>query len=355
MKLLSKKHGDYFEAHKGCPWMLVWRDPVTKKQHRRFEAEERRAREAAARIELQINARVSDVVPRVLTFTAAKDVFLDQYPPGATRDEYERTLDRFGTFCGKPDSEQWTLRVLDRFKQKRAADTTHIGKGEDGKPVPVRGTTINKDLRNLARFFNWCRARYDTPNPFDRLDRGEKRLKASPKLKGYWTPEQFKQFIAECPDPEWKAAAILGIHGVGRIGDIRRLTVANLDFERNYVLMTRANAQQKTGKEALCPIQPKYMAILADYVNHLPDGQVKLFTSKLHHTSWEYQVGKAKLPHLAFHWLRSCLVTWSVDAGQPIEWSSRLLRHSDIKVTRAHYDQANELKIAQRVVDNLPI
>jgi integrase len=368
VKLLTKANGAYYEKNKASPWMLVWRDPKTKKQRRRFDREESRARKAAAIIEAKINQGVVDILPRGMSWVSAVKLFLSRPMKESTYLEYENSLERFGAATGYPASDHWSVLLLEMFKEdrQRGVEIEVIkrinGKkiSADGKYVMVkkikvpRGNTINKDLRGLSVFFNWCKAVYDTPNPFDRLPRGLKRIKASPKVKSVWTKEQFLEFLDRLT-PEWRIAAILGIHGVGRKKDILKLRVGDFDFIANTVRMVDETAAEKTGKEKFAPIKTKWMKEIQDYIDNLPDGTIKIFPPIMYRGIWDSAIIKAKVPRVTFHGLRTVMTTWIVEGGDTIDGPSHVLQHSSTAVTKKNYNQANALTIDRRVIESLPI
>jgi len=233
LKLLTEKDGEYYRRHSACPYRLEWRDPVTKKSRRRFVSDETFARKLQLSIEDKINIGNLDLIPRTIQFRNAMDRFLELDMADATHDEYKRTLERFGELTGWPNSDRWNVNIIAYFKQKRKAQN-------------VEDTTINKDLRGLTRFFNFCKSRYGIENPFDRLMRGERRIKVIKKVPVIWTPQQFESILTKFKnDQQWRIIALMSLTGVGRRNSLINLKRANINLKNETISIFEPKPKKK--------------------------------------------------------------------------------------------------------------
>lgn len=311
------------------------------KYHRRFEATRDRAIKVARRIEDHINSRTRDIVARNVAIDYAIEEFTArQTLSKATQQSYRILLNEFARLTGWPDSDHWTVGAIDEYIQKRLA----AGKSR---------ATINKGLRTLNAFFAWAVARdWLDANPFTRLPHGQKRLRELRKVRTMWTVEQFEHALEYCPNSDWRIMALLSVSGAGRVGSLAQLTVDNVDFKRNLILVSEA----KTGKSREAPLSGRVMKELADHVNDLPDGQVRLFRQhRFQAATWTLICKRAKLPHVTLHHLRRLLGTWLAERGVRDEDIALVFDHSDPRVTRQHYQELNALRLRRKAIARSPI
>lgn len=361
LRKLNESDGDYYKSHIACPFKLEWRDPLTKKSQRKFigvigkngkvdiKASKASAERTKMQIEDQLNMGDDSGLPRIMTWDRAVDQYMSK--PGisdATKYDYQRALTVFATISGKPSSERWSITLLDYFKKQRMSQMASNSPAEGGRKVSAN--TVNKDLVSLRAFFRWCNKRFNTPNPFDKLDRNESLLKVEHRIKPVWTPEQFELMLKNLDD-QWRIMALMYLTGMGRRATLESITLDRIHLDGHCVI----DFEKKTNKESLVFIHPRLEAELRNYIKKLPDNQTNLFTCKFHHTTWNKLIKRLQIPHLPLHDMRTCAMTWLAEAGVSDLITSKILNHSDPKTTRDHYTEMNMFKVRQEAILKLPI
>jgi len=126
--------------------------------------------------------------------------------------EHALSLRNFERLEGKCNSKQFTQNIIDDFILKRSPE--------------VKRPTLNKDLRNLKTFVNWCRK--------NRYLNGEleiKELKVDEKPVKSLNDTQVKNLLkAAQPYPSMRIRILLALATVLRRGDIESLKVTDIDF-----------------------------------------------------------------------------------------------------------------------------
>jgi integrase len=341
IRLFKKEtDGEKWRRHRACPWRLLWRDPETGKQVTRWVDNEIVARKLAVAIEEKINLGVAFTsFEPVIPLKPAIDQFLNK--PGlaaSTVYVYKTDLTKFGDLTGWPNSTQWTPAIIQLFIKSRMAEKK------------ISKATVNKNLSSIESFMNWSKAVYNTPNPFDRLPHGQKRLRTEKRVREIWTPEQFETMLSYL-NPQWRLLALMSVTGVGRRKSLMAIKIQDIDFENHTIKIK----ETKTGKEKLAPMIARLENELVKYISELPAGSVKIFTLKFHQGTWRAACEKAKLPHIPLHHMRTCGITWLIELGVSDIIASKILDHSDPSVTRKFYTQLNDLKVRREGVNKLPI
>jgi len=142
----------------------------------------------------------------------------------ATLYETALTLRHFERVVGKCNSRQITQSSIDKFILERGKE--------------IKRTTLNKDIRNLRTFINWCREkRYLNGNIKIRELKEEERSVRS------LNDSQIKELLAAAePYPSIKMRILLALGTGLRRGDIESLKISGIDFEKNS--LTTINSQQ---------------------------------------------------------------------------------------------------------------
>jgi len=247
---------------------------------------------------------------------------------------YENALSlrNFERLVGQCSSKQITQNVTDKFILQRGTE--------------VSRPTLNKDIRNLKTFLNWCKEkRYLNGNlKIKELKEEERPVRSLKEV-------EIKKLLAAAePCPPIKMRILLGLGTGLRRGDIDSLKISDVDFEKNSI----ATMSRKTKKSmASRPVSAEVMAELSKYVCSLDVGQEKLFSTKFNHRKWRKICEEAGLADLKFHDLRKTFGSLLAQNGVSTAVTQRLLEHSSPNLTNKVY--MNVDPVLRQSVNQLPI
>jgi integrase/recombinase XerD len=169
------------------------------------------------------------------------------------------TLRHFERLVGKCNSKQITQNTIDKFILQRGNE--------------VKRPTLNKDIRNLRTFINWCRE--------NRYLNGKLKIK---ELKEDERPvksldiSQIRKLLSVSEPNHAIYMRILLALGTGlRRGDIENIKVSDIDFMKNCIT-TNSKKTKKT--MASRPVPSHIIKELKFYVDSLSQGQELLFAIK---------------------------------------------------------------------------
>ena len=135
----------------------------------------------------------------------------------ATRYETALTLRHFERIIGKCNSKQIIQSSIDKFILQRG--------------IEIKRTTLNKDIRNLRTFINWCREK--------RYLNGSikiRELKEDERPVKSLNDAQVKKLMSVAGPYKTIRMRILLALGTGlRRGDIELLKIGDIDFVNNYI------------------------------------------------------------------------------------------------------------------------
>jgi integrase len=247
---------------------------------------------------------------------------------------YENALSlrNFERLVGKCSSKQITQNIIDRFVLRRGTE--------------VSRPTLNKDIRNLKTFINWCKdKRYLNVNIKIRELKEEERPVIS------LNDIQIKNLLSVAERyPTVKIRILLALGTGLRRGDIDALKIRDIDFEKNCI----ATKSRKTKKSmASRPISAELMAEISKYVCSLKVGQEKLFNTIFNHRIWRKICKKAGLDDLKFHDLRKTFCSLLAQNGISTAVTQRLLEHSSPNLTNKVYTNVDP--VLRQAVEQLPV
>jgi len=246
--------------------------------------------------------------------------------------EIALSLRNFERLAGKCNSKQITQGVIDQFILQRGNE--------------VQRATLNKDIRNLKAFVNWCRG-----NRYLNGNIKIKELKEEERPVRSLNDTQIKNLLDASDKYFAIKIRILLALGTGlRRGDIDTLKISDIDFERNCI----ATTSRKTKKSmASRPVSAELMKKLSKYVCGLGVGQEKLFNTKFNHRKWRKICKEAGLADLKFHDLRKTFCSMLAQNGVSTAVTQRLLEHSSPNLTNKVYTNVDP--VLRQSVDRLPI
>ncbi|MCE5327169.1 MAG: site-specific integrase [Planctomycetaceae bacterium] len=244
------------------------------------------------------------------------------------------TLKHFKRLVGPLNSKQIVQPAVDRFVLERGKE--------------VKRFTLNKDISNVRAFLRWgVGHRYVSPEVKVR------KVKVEQHIPCALDTDQIRSLLMAAGQRSacWRMRVLLLLATGLRSGDVDKLTVADIDFERNTV----DTKSRKTRKRMLYrPLPAGIMPELLRYVDALPGGQERLLAQDSNtHKKWKVIRRQAGLPTLRLHDLRATFASVLQGAGASTAIAQELLEHSDPKITASYYTNVNAY--AAEAVNKIPV
>ncbi|MGB2808715.1 MAG: site-specific integrase [Sedimentisphaerales bacterium] len=233
---------------------------------------------------------------------------------------------------GKCTSKQIAQNSIDKFILQRGSE--------------IKRTTLNKDIRNLRTFINWCREkRYlNGTIKIRELKEDERPVKSLNDI-------QIKKLLtATEPYRSMKMRVLLALGTGLRRGDIESLKISDIDFTNNYISTASKKTRKSMGSR---PVSAEVMAELSKYVCSLDVGQEKLFTDNFSHKRWRKICKKAGLTNLKFHDLRKTFGSMLAQNGISTAVTQKLLEHSSPHLTNKVYTNVDP--VLRHAVEQIPV
>jgi integrase len=250
----------------------------------------------------------------------------------ATLYEIALTLRHFERLIGKCNSKQIAQNSIDKFILQRGTE--------------IKRTTLNKDIRNLRTFINWCRKK--------RYVNGEveiRELKEDERPVKSLNDAQVKKLISVAKPYQTIRMRVLLALGTGlRRGDIESLKINDVDFANNYITTASKKTRKSMGSR---PVPTLVMAELIKYVSELSVGQERLFTDKFSHKRWRKICQEAGSSDLRFHDLRKTFGSMLAQNGISTAVTQKLLEHSSPNLTNKVYTNVDP--VLRHAVEQLPV
>ena len=246
--------------------------------------------------------------------------------------EIALSLRNFERLSGRCNSKQITQGAIDKFVLERGTE--------------VSRPTLNKDIRNLKTFINWCKKKRYINNGIELRE-----LKEDERPVKSLNDVQIRKLLVTAePYVAMKVRILLALGTGLRRGDIDSLKISDIDFERNSISTT----SKKTKKSmASRPVSAEVMAELSKYVCRLDVGQDKLFKTKFNYRKWRKVCKKAGLADLKFHDLRKTFCSLLAQNGVSTAVTQRLLEHSSSNLTNKIYTNVDP--VLRQSVEQIPI
>jgi integrase len=245
--------------------------------------------------------------------------------------EIALSMRNFERLVGKCSSKQFTQNIIDKFMLQRGSE--------------VKRPTLNKDIRNMKTFFNWCREnRYlNGAIKIKELKEDERPVKSLNDI-------QIKTLLKTAePNRTMKIRILLALGTGLRRGDIESLKISDIDFANNYISTASKKTRKSMGSR---PVSAPIMAELSKYVSELDFGQERLFNDNFSHKRWKKICEGACLADLKFHDLRKTFASMLAQKGVSTAVTQRLLEHSSSMLTNKIYTNVDP--VLRQSVDQLP-
>jgi len=246
--------------------------------------------------------------------------------------EIALSLRNFERLIGKCGSRQITQNAIDKFILKRGSE--------------IKRPTLNKDIRNLKTFINWCRE-----NRYLNGNLKIKELKEEERSVRSLNDVQIKKLLISAEAyPSLKMRILLALGTGLRRGDIDTLKISDIDFESNSIATISRKTRKSMGSR---PVSASVMAELSKYVYNLNVGQEKLFKYNFSHRKWHKICQNAGLKDLKFHDLRKTFGSLLAQNGVSTAVTQRLLEHSSPNLTNKVYTNVDP--VLRQSVNRLPV
>jgi integrase len=264
--------------------------------------------------------RVSDLFSEVLKYVGAT------LEPG-TFAIYRTTFAHFRRSAGNPPLPSLTPRDIDRYKIERLA--------------AVAPATVNIELRTLKSAFRMgVRWNMLPRSPLE----GVSLARVPEREPAYYRREQFQRLLDRIRE-SWLRDVVLFAAVTGmRQGEILSLRWDQVDFRARVArLSSSASFKTKTGKRRSVPLGDTAIKLLRARESGHGSGVVftlrgrplmrRWVTTKLRRYVREIGLDR----RLNFHSLRTSFASWLALDGVSIYQISKLLGHSDVKITQEYY------------------
>jgi len=241
------------------------------------------------------------------------------------------TLRHFERLVGKCNSKQIAQNNIDKFILQRGNE--------------VKRPTLNKDIRNLKTFINWCREnRYlNGTIKIKELKEDERPVKSLNNI-------QIKKLLSATePYKAMKMRILLALSTGLRRGDIESLKVSDLDFIQDSITTTSRKTRKSMGSR---PVSASVMKELRIYADGLNSEQIRLFNKNFNHKRWKKICEGAGLSDLKFHDLRKTFGSMLAQNGISTAVTQRLLEHSSPNLTNKVYTNVDP--VLRSAVEQLP-
>ena len=250
----------------------------------------------------------------------------------ATLYETSLTLRHFERLIGKCSSKQIAQNSIDKFILQRGTE--------------IKRSTLNKDIRNLRTFINWCREkRYlNGAIKIRELKEDERPVKSL-------NDAQVKKLMLVAEPYQAIRMRILLALGTGlRRGDIESLKISDIDFANNYITTASKKTRKSMGSR---PVSAAVMTELSKYISEFDPRQEKIFNDNFSHKRWKKICKAAGLADLKFHDLRKTFGSMLAQNGISTAVTQKLLEHSSPRLTNKIYTNVDP--VLRHAVEQLPV
>ncbi len=160
----------------------------------------------------------------------------------------------------------------------------------------------------------------------------------------YLSKDEIARLYEHC-DEELYDLVKLALNTGMRRGEILNLTWKDIDIQKRLIYIT----DSKSGKGRVVPINDAVREVLINRKRHYAVSHIFL---KFYRDRFEGVLKRAKIEDACFHTLRHTFASWLAMSGIDLLTVSRLLGHSDIKMTMryAHLSPDYMTSAVQRLV-----
>lgn len=268
-----------------------------------------------------------------------KDFFFDFLRYSETVHSWRHTLSlkstfkQFEKFVGIIDLSDLTRERVIQFTEMRLGSVSNYA--------------VKRDLANLSSAFNYAiNKKYLNNNPC----KGIKKPRIAERLPLFFTEIELQILLRVTEDKDLRDLINFAVNTGIRQSDLINLEWSQINFKNQTLILDNRKSQTKSRKVHTLPLNMKALQILTERQLSFPGGervftyQGKLIKQLFISHKFKKLVRKAGInPQLSFHSLRHSFASWLIQKGVPIFQVSKLLTHSDLRVTQiyAHLSEQN--------------
>lgn len=246
-------------------------------------------------------------------------------------------------YCGNISLSDLTKEKLTSFVEERLRSVSNY--------------TVKRDIANLSSSFTYAVSKkYLNHN----LCEGIKKPKIIERLPMFFNEAEFQTLLRVIEDLDLKDLITFAVNTGLRQSDLINLEWHQINFQNQSLILDNRNSRTKSGKVHSIPLNIKALQILTDRQITTPNSErVFMYQSKpikqmfISHKFKKF-VKKAGLnPKLSFHSLRHTFGSWLVQKGVSIYQVSKLLTHSDLRVTQIYaHLRTEDLRASINLLNN---
>ena len=204
--------------------------------------------------------------------------------------------------------------------------------------------------------FNWAvDNNYLNSNPSNKI----KRLKTPEKLPVFFSKNDFETLISFIESEDLKDLVIFAVNTGLRQAEIINLEFSQIDLINRVITLDNQTHITKSKKVRSIPLNETTFQILSKRIRKNGSSYVfslngnKINQDYLIHRFKKYVIDAKLNPKFKFHSLRHTFASWLVQRGVSIYEVSKLLGHSDIKVTEIYsHLRAEDLRESVEKLNN---
>ena len=200
--------------------------------------------------------------------------------------------------------------------------------------------TVKREIECFSSLCNWA---IDRSYMLENLCKGIKRPRLPEKLPVFFTKWEFDKLISHTSDEDLRDIYIVAVNTGLRQMEIITLEWNQVDLENKLIILHNRNHLTKSKKIRSLPLNKNALEILEKRFAR-SDKVSLVFTYHKEPVNQQFISHKTKKliiaakinPKLNFHSLRHTFASWLVQKGCSIYEVSRLLGHSDVRVTQIY-------------------
>ena len=243
------------------------------------------------------------------------------------------TFNQFEKFVRSLDLSDLTKERVIEFNEMRLSSVSNYA--------------VKRDLANLSSAFNYAIGKkYLNDNPC----KGIKKPRIAERLPLFFTEIELQILLRVIEEKDLRDLINFAINTGLRQSDLINLEWSQINFKNHSLVLDNRNSQTKSRKVHTLPLNMKALQILTERQLSFSGGE-RVFSYqgkpiKQHFISHKFRklIKKSGInPQLNFHSLRHTFASWLIQKGVPIYQVSKLLTHSDLRVTQiyAHLSEQN--------------
>ena len=257
------------------------------------------------------------------------------------------------------ESLKATFSVFKRFTSNihlREITSELIQNFVESRMSTVSPHTVRRDIADLSSAFNWgISKRYLLYNP----TKGIKKPRIIEKQPLFFDEHSFRIFERIIDNDDFKDLVLFAVNTGLRLGELITLEWSQVDFKNRIIILDNRNTLTKSKRIRTIPLNIISLQILNKRERYNRPNLIFTFSNKpikpdyLSRKFKDYIISAGLNSKLTFHSLRHTFASWLVQRGVSIYQVSKLLGHSNVKVTEIYsHLRAEDLRTAVDRLNN---